>query len=825
MSSGAPGVGGENVGRVRVSVGHRDAPTVGPGGIPVGPDGIPVGPDVLPAGACGSVEHKHTLTAAERTRSEHCGSPGHGGTVVRVLIDSPLPQLDQLFDYAIPERLSEMIRVGVRVRVPLRSGGRIANAWVIEVVTESAFVGKLSELDDVVSAVPVLTREVWRLVRAAADRAAGNASDILRLAIPTRYVRAEKAWVAAETGSLTAAQPGADAGRSVPFAAVDSARSLDGGVSTGTSGGIPAVVIAGYEPGRVERGIDSGERLALTAAPQPRHLPTGGWVAAWASTLAHAAAYTVAQGKSSILVVPDYRDQEQLEHALAALVHTGVIHPDRILRTDARQPGGTRFRDHLRATTGRAHIIIGNRSVVYAPADRLGLIALWDDGDPLHAEPLAPYVHARDAALIRQEQSGAALIFLNHSGSVELERLCEIGWVHRVPLVRPLHPRVIVTENQETPEPGSARIPSLAWRHAQDAVKEGPVLVQVARPGHTLLYVCGGCRQIARCGTCHSALMTPRSRPEPVTAAASSVREGMSRTTARHRVNTPVLPEPPHGGTGIQMPRPGPEKSGPPPHGGTGSRGTGPHCPLCGPLSQSWCCPECDSTQLRAATIGATRTAEELGRAFPRTLIVLADGEHSILTVPAKPALVIATRGAEPVAEGGYRAILLLDGDRMLLRESLRVAEDCLRWWSNAAALAAPQAPVFLVGVGGQLASTLAGWRQSRWASVEFAARRELSFPPAVRVATLTAPPSTLAAVIAAVQAEVPKVDALATIPVAQELSRVILRFDYAQGASVARALRAEKIRLATARRRPVAGRSPSPLPKLRVCFDDLTAL
>src|SRR6218665_73747 len=169
-----------------------------------------------------------------------------------------------------------MIRVGVRVRVPLRSGGRIANAWVIEVVTESAFVGKLSELDDVVSAVPVLTREVWRLVRAAADRAAGNASDILRLAIPTRYVRAEKAWVAAETGSLTAAQPGADAGRSVPFAAVDSARSLDGGVSTGTSGGIPAVVIAGYEPGRVERGIDSGERLALTPPPQPPRPPPHG---------------------------------------------------------------------------------------------------------------------------------------------------------------------------------------------------------------------------------------------------------------------------------------------------------------------------------------------------------------------------------------------------------------------------------------------------------------------------------------------------------------------------------------------------------------------
>src|SRR6185436_6072340 len=69
-----------------------------------------------------------------------------------------------------------------------------------------------------------------------------------------------------------------------------------------------------------------------------------------------------------------------------------------------------------------------------------------------------------------------------------------------------------------------------------------------------------------------------------------------------------------------------------------------------------------------------------------------------------EPALVVATRGAEPIAAGGYRAVLLLDGERMLLRESLRVAEDCLRWWSNAAALAAPGATVHPARVGGDRA-------------------------------------------------------------------------------------------------------------------------
>ena len=93
-------------------------------------------------------------------------------------------------------------------------------------------------------------------------------------------------------------------------------------------------------------------------------------------------------------------------------------------------------------------------------------------------------MHPRDAALVRQEQSGAALLLAAHTRSVEVERLVEIGWVHDVAPAGIAKPRVIPTEQQASPEPGSARIPSAAWRQAQEAVREGPVLVQVARPGN-----------------------------------------------------------------------------------------------------------------------------------------------------------------------------------------------------------------------------------------------------------------------------------------------------------------------------------------------------
>ncbi len=61
-----------------------------------------------------------------------------------------------------------------------------------------------------------------------------------------------------------------------------------------------------------------------------------------------------------------------------------------------------------------------------------------------------------------------------------------------------------------------------------------------------------------------------------------------------------------------------------------------------------------------------------------------------LATVGREPALVVATPGAEPVAEGGYAAALLLDGWAMLSRPDLRVDEEALRRWLAAAALVRP---------------------------------------------------------------------------------------------------------------------------------------
>ncbi len=652
-------------------------------------------------------------------------------SIARVLVDSPLPQLDRLFDYRVPPSLLETARPGVRVRVPLRSAGRVADGYIVELVESGDYPGTLSELEGVVSPIPVLSPEIAVLARRAADRAAGSAIDILRLAVPGRQVRVEKAYLAAA--------------ETAPPATVVRAPVAAGSIES-------------YPPGRIESAVLAAERLAVDAVPLVREVRPGVWVGGWAVTMAQAAAVALESGRSAILAVPDYRDQDQLQAALEA-----VLPAERIVRLDGRQSNPDRYRGFLRCLGTLPLVIIGNRSVVYAPASSLGLIAIWDDGDPLHSEPLSPYVHSRDAALLRQEQQGCALLFLGHSRSTEVERLVELGWLSSVSPARSILPRVIPTAQQAATDrlAAQARIPSSAWRQAKTALETGPVLVQVARPGYAPRLACKDCGRSARCLRCEGPIGQKSARATPA-------------------------------------------------------------CGWCGALATEWHCGSCEGVSLRFAGASAGRTAEDLGRAFPGVRVLLADGEHPILSVGAEPALVIATRGAEPIAAGGYRAVLLLDGERMVARESLRVGEDCLRWWSNAIALAARGAPTVLVGVGGALASALATWRQADYARAELGDRRRLRFPPAVRVASITGAPDAVLATIGGLR--VPQEDLLGPVETEPGSVRTIVRFDYAHGAEIATTLRGELVRNATTRRRSAAvkGARPPRAPSLRLRFDDV---
>jgi primosomal protein N' (replication factor Y) len=334
---------------------------------------------------------------------------------------------------------------------------------------------------------------------------------------------------------------------------------------------------------------------------------------------------------------------------------------------------------------------VGTRSAAYAPVPNLGLVVCWDDGDDLHIEQRSPYAHSREVLLLRAGQEGAACLLAAHSRSTETERLVASGWAQAVEaertVVRRTVPRVLNTadsyELEHDPLARIARLPGAAWRAAKEGLERGPVLVQVARAGYAPSLVCETCREPARCTAC----------------------------------------------------------SGPLAIAGPGGSSAVPQCRWCSAPAPAWRCGTCNGVRLRRGATGALRTAEELGRAFPGKPVITSSGDQIKATVPETQALVVATVGAEPVAAGGYAAALLLDGDSLLRRETLRAGEDAVRRWFNAAALVRPASEGGLVVITADDAAgvgALLRWDPAGYASRELALRQELQLPPAVRVASVT---------------------------------------------------------------------------------------
>jgi primosomal protein N' (replication factor Y) len=454
----------------------------------------------------------------------------------------------------------------------------------------------------------------------------------------------------------------------------------------------------------------------------------------WPALLAAAAAATLSAGRGAVVVVPDARDLARVVAAVGA-----VLSPEAYVALTADLGPAERYRRWLAVRRGAVRCVLGTRAAAWAPVAGLGLAAIWDDGDDLHKEPRAPYPHVRDVLALRAHRERAGLLVGGHAPSVEAVRLVETGWAKPLAApraaVRAAAPRVEVAggdvEQARDAAAASARLPSLAWQAARAALAEGaPVLVQVPRTGYQPSLACAECRTPARCGTCAGPL-------------------GRSRAPM-------------------------------------------PACRWCGRQAADWTCPACGATSLRASVVGSRRTAEELGRAFPGTTVRTSDRESVVARVDAKPALVVATPGAEPVADGGYGAVLLLDGWALLSRPDLRAGEEALRRWTAAAALARPGARGGKVVVMADAAlapvQALLRWDPAWFARREAGERTALAFPPAVRMAALDGAPDAIADLLAA--AALPDgAEVLGPVPYG-DAERALVRVPNADGNALAAALK-----------------------------------
>jgi primosomal protein N' (replication factor Y) len=615
--------------------------------------------------------------------------------VARVLVDVPLAHLDRPFDYAVPAEMADDARPGARVKV--RFAGRDVNGFVLARVAASEHGGSLTRLRRVVSPEPVLAPQVVALAGELAERYAGTRSDVLRLAIPGRHA-------ATEQKESVAAAP-------APAYDVDTAEEAwrDHG---------PAAAYLGHLAG------GAAPRAVWAAAPGTD----------WPLLVAHAVAATLASDRGALVVVPDGKDVARVDAALAR-----VLGPDQHVVLTADAGPAKRYRDFLAVSRGRRRVVVGTRAAAFAPVAGLGLVVIWDDGDDLHAEPRAPYPHARETLLLRAGNEGTAVLVGGHAMSVEADQLVRTGWAHLLAAPREvLRARVWVSVTgadehalARDPMARTTRVPTEAHHAIRDALASGPVLVQTPRAGYVAALACERCRTPARCRACAGPLtLTSATAP--------------------------------------------------------------PACRWCGTPAEGWACPECGHRGLRAPVVGEARTAEELGRTFAGTVVRTSGGARVLAEVDDAPAIVVATPGAEPVAAGGYAAVVLLDTWLLLGLAQLRTEEEALRRWSNAVALVRPGGRAVVVGDPTHPAvQALVRWDPGGFAAREAAQRREAHLPPASRLATVTGDPGAVDDALTLL--DLPAgAEVLGPVPLASpdsQESRAVVRVPRARGLHLSRAL------------------------------------
>lgn len=584
--------------------------------------------------------------------------PDVGRPTARVAVDMPLPHLDRLFDYLVPDKLAVQARPGVRVRV--RFAGQLRDGFIVERGEETDPLRHLAPLERVVSPEPVLSPEVVRVLRAVADHYAGSFADVMRLAVPPRHAATEEAEPTHRPDPRLTDPPGSEGGaqgaRGTPFDHYPTGPELLAALARGDS-----------------------PRAAWQVAP------TAGPAGDWISGLVEAARVTLASGRGVLVIVPDTRDLARVAAACAERFDESSF-----VTLSAEDGPAARYRSFLAVVRGQVRLVVGTRAAAYAPVHDLGLIALWDDGDDLHSEPRAPYPHVREVLALRAGIARCAVLFAARHRTCEVQQLIERDWLRPLALPpgeqRRASPAVRLAadtdwELERDPLARSVRLPRQVFEVIRAGLAGGPVLVQVPRAGYLVVLVCAECREPVRCSHCHG-----------------PVRAGSARAA----------------------------------------------CDWCARPVTGWRCPECGGTHWRAPVVGAARTAEELGHAFPGTKVVQSAAQHVIDAVGPEPALVIATPGAEPVAETGYAAAVLLDAELLLTRADLRASEEAHRRWLNAIGLVRPgadQGTVIAVGPTDAAAlQALVRGDPAGFAYRELRDRAEAGLTPAAKMITVEGP-------------------------------------------------------------------------------------
>jgi primosomal protein N' (replication factor Y) len=450
------------------------------------------------------------------------------------------------FDYLIPPGLAGQVEVGTRVQVPF--GARKIFGTVTALAEESAH-ASLKPILKVIGAQSLVTPKVLKLARWIGEYYCCAPETALKSVLPEAVRREKSGW---RERLFVRALPPAGTFPKLPkrqqevWNIIEERRELPLQELVELAETTAATVRKLEDRGLIEIASEISERdpyarehilpsqpLPLNPAqaaalekiktamdkplstlnPQPStfllHGVTGsGKTEVYLQALAHA----LEQGKGAIVLVPEISLTPQTVERFKARFSSGKLQT-LVAVLHSHLSAGERHDEWHKIRQGRARIVIGARSAIFAPVEPLGLIIVDEEHEHTYKQEEAPRYHARDVAIMRGQMENAVVVLGSATPSMESYHNCKRGKFallelpervddQKMPYVRVVDMRQAAHKEKGTP----IFSPQLKEAIHQRLERKEQTILFLNRRGYSTSLQCPKCGFIANCPNCSLAL-------------------------------------------------------------------------------------------------------------------------------------------------------------------------------------------------------------------------------------------------------------------------------------------------------------------------------
>lgn len=387
-----------------------------------------------------------------------------------IIIDISHEGVDKTFEYKIPDELSDVVQTGSVVNVPFGRWNKVQKGYVIEVKDIPEYdPEKLKEIIEIDEKSIEVEASLIRLAAWMKETYSCTMITALRTVMPVK----EK---------VSARKPGVDIMESVPeFAPIEELNDQQRAV--------------------VDKFCDD-----YSSGRRDRYLLHGITGSGKTEVYIQLAKKVTDEGRAVIMLIPE------IALTFQTVARFRAVFGDRISILNSRLSKGEKFREFERARTGETDIIIGPRSALFTPFERLGLIIIDEEHDNSYKSESTPKYHARETAFKRAEIEGAAVILGSATPSVTSYHMAETGKLTLMSLDKRAAgsslPSVTIVDMRDELKKGNRSIISGAlYEKLSAAFSAGEqAMLFINRRGFNTFVSCRECGEVIKCPRCDVSL-------------------------------------------------------------------------------------------------------------------------------------------------------------------------------------------------------------------------------------------------------------------------------------------------------------------------------